>query len=271
MKRHTFTYLAILAALLLASPAWASWAHVGARGHVESKTAGTTIDQAVIGAVTAGNILIVQCESNNPDGTNGPTTHFSVSDTHGNSYVRAVEEQVSAGSAADGIVIGLFVSDITTGISNGENVTCTIDTSTAARGIYVEEYSVAAGKTYSIAGVNGATGTGTALSVTLSGLTSAEYSWFGDASWEGVVADFSAGDADYLNRNGAGCTSGGAAASNICQRDSDRLNFTGTSDTFTHTLGTSRDWSIVLAALQEVDEGAPPPCPKTLLLLGVGC
>ncbi len=211
-----------------------------------------------------GNILIVRCESNNPDGTNGSTTHLSVTDAVGNTYTRVVEHQVSAGSAADGIVVGIFASDVTTTITTSDNITCTVDTSTAARGIDLEEYSIAAGKTYSIAGVNGATGTSTSPSVTLSGLTSASYAWFGNVGWEGPVGDFSSGDTDYTNRNGAGCTSGGAAASNICQRDVDRLNFTGTSDTLDHTLSNSRDWSIVLAALQEVDEGAPPPAEPPL-------
>jgi len=131
-------------------------------------------------------------------------------------------------------------------------VTLTVDISTDCKGVYPIEFSVAAGNTWSKAGGNGASGNGTAPSVTLSGLASASYAWFGNPGWEGVVADFSAGDADYLNRNGAFITSGGAALSNAGGRDNDRLNFTGTSDTLAHTLGTGRDWAVVLVALQEV-------------------
>lgn len=238
--------------------AWTFQIH---RGSANNKTSGTTISVSPSGTMVVDRIAIVRCVSDNPDDASSGNTNFhSVSDSKGNTWTKIREETINpAGAAGSGATVSTFISKITTEILTTDNVTLTITIATTAKAIGIDEWSLAAGKTFSIVGINGAGGAGTTPSVALSGLPSTVYLFLGSVGVEGPIGDGFTQDADYGSTSDFG-TTGGAAVTNVTDRLGRRIA-TLTGDTYNPTLGTSRDWAATLSALQEVDppgEGLPP-------------
>jgi len=63
-----------------------SWSWVRTHAHGETKATGQTVDGLILTSGDVGNILVVYAMSDNPDGTNGATTHHSITDAKGNIY-----------------------------------------------------------------------------------------------------------------------------------------------------------------------------------------
>jgi len=246
-----------------------AWAFVAHRGSANAKASATTISVSPTAALAVDSIIIVRgCTDNGSGDVGGESNRHSVSDSKGNTWTK-IREHNSGGGAASGVIGSLFISKITTQIETTDTVTLTIDIAVSARAVGLEEFSVAAGKTYSVIGVNGANGSSTAPTVTLSGLAAATHLFLGAVCIEGPNGDTFTQDADYADNTSFG-TTGGGVTSNVAARFGDRI-VSAASDTYNPTLGTARDWIDILAAVDEVDPpiGAPAGL-FTKCLTGVG-
>ena len=238
----------LLIALVCTSPAGAAWTHVNSEGTSEKvNDASITLNPGTNPATDS--IVVVACSTDNPDNTGpGEKTFHTITDDQGSSWTRLMEYQ-SAGNSNAGVITSVWASKLGATITG--NITCTLGSSRSAKVLIMSEYTVAASKTFSNAGAARTSGTGTGPTITLSGLTSAEYNFLGVIGVEGPSGDSFTEDTDYTQRNRTG-TTGGGAAGNQSANSANRI-LTATSDTYNPTLGSSRDFVIILAALEEVD------------------
>lgn len=231
-----------------------SWAFVAHRGSAQNKVAASSISMNPTANINVGEICVVRVVADNYSGASAVTNWHSVSDNKGNSWTKIREHTISSGGAAnDGVTASLFISRITAQILTTDAITAAFNQSgfsfsPPAKAIGAAIFSNGGG-TISVVGANSAIGTGTAPSVTLSGLTSAEYLWLGHVGIEGPNGDTFTQDGDYANNTSFG-TTGGGAVSNVASRFGSRV-YTGVSDTYNPTLGTSRDWVTILGAVKE--------------------
>lgn len=250
----------LLIVLLCASPTWAAWTHVNSEG-TSNKTSSTTISLNPATNPSTDSIVVAVCSTDNPDNTGpGEKTFHTLSDDQGSSWTRLMEYQ-SAGNANAGVITSVWASKLGATITG--NITCTLGTARSVRVLIISEYTVAAGQTFSNAGAARTSGTGTLPSILLTGLPSAEYSWIGVVGAEGPSGDGFTEDTDFSQRNRTG-SSGGGAAGNQTANSANRI-LTATSDTYDPTLGTSRDFVIILVALEEV---TPPTGNTQAIIIG---
>jgi hypothetical protein len=246
-------------AALLPTGATPSWAFVANRGTAQNKTSGGTLNLTPTATLAAGRVAIVRASSDN-DSTatsSGQTTRHSVSDSAGNTWVKIREHTFSAGAAADGVTHSLWYSVLTTQLTTSSTVTLTLGSNVTAKAMALAEFSVPSGNTVSLAGQNGAQGTGTNnVTVTVSSLASKQYLFLGSVGTEGPDGDTFTQDSDYQNLASIG-TTGGGATSNVSLRGGYRIA-TLTGDTYNPTLGTSRDWVDILGVLLSESAGPPP-------------
>lgn len=236
--------------------------HVANRGTNSTKTTGGTIGVNPTVAIAANKFVACWFVGDNLGTTAGETAHASCADTKGNTWVKVREETATAGSSIDGCTVALWASYLTTGLGTGDTVTVT-HPSVPARAIGLEEHNID-GTGFSVAGDNGANGTGTSPTVTLSGLTSALYFWLGFVGWERYEGDFDTEDTDYTGFDTDIGTTGGGPTGNVGAHVGYR-SFTGTSDTYAPTI-VSADYAICLGAIEETGVAAataPPPRRQT--------
>lgn len=240
--------LALLLPLFLSSPLWSAWTHINTEGTSE-KTSDTDITLNPTTNPAADSIVTVACSTDNPDNTGpGEKAYHTVTDDQSNIWTRLMEYQ-SAGNANAGLITSVWASKLGTTITG--NIICTLGDARTSKTLIMSEYTVAVDKTFSKAGVGRTSGSGASPSILLSGIPSAEYNWLGVVGTEGPSGDSFTEDADYTQRNRTG-TTGGGAAGNMSANSANRI-LTGTSDTYNPTI-TSRDFVIILVALEEVDE-----------------
>src|SRR5574341_1371608 len=245
--------------------AWGTFAY---RGNTSEKTSDTSIAISPTANLLVDEIIFVFCETDNSATTQGETTNHSLADSKGNTWTKLIEFTRTAGSANDGVTASLWATKVTTQINTTDSITLTLASAVTAKLIQLQKTRVAAGKTFSFVNKASAGANSTSPSVTLSGLTSAEYLWFALYGWEGVAGDASTYDADYT-AFGASGTSGGSAVSNVADESGYRI-FTGTSDTFAPTLGNARDWAACLVAVEEYTPGiVVTPTPVSLITTSV--
>lgn len=251
--------------------AWAWQAH---RGSANNKTASASIGVSPSTAIPVNSILVVRCASDNGGAGAGESNeHTSVTDSKGNTYTK-LREHTAGGAAASSVTGSIWAARITTQLETTDTVTINFSFSPAAKVIGLEEYTVAAGKTFSNIGVAGANGSSTTPSVTLGGLPATTHLFLGHIGAEGPNGDTFTQDADY---GGAGegsntsiGTTGGGAATNVYSRFGGNIAALA-SDIYNPTLGTARDWIDTLIALDEVDIPAGPVAGlRTLAMTGVG-
>lgn len=257
-KRLASLLFCLSASFLFSQTAWAGWAHQTTSVNTEKVSDGS-ISVTLAATVETGRLLVVGCTTDNPDTTDGATTHYTVTDSQSNSYTRAIEQQRGSPGASAGILGSVWYSTITTQLSTSDTVTCTIDTAVTGKAISASEYSFTE-PSVTLAGSNASLASTSAPSTTLSGLSSAEYLWFGLTSFEHSNAQCTSGDADYTSRSGCNGTSGGGGATNATGWQADRV-FTGTSDTYAVTLGAATDVANFLVAFQESGGGPQPQAP----------
>ena len=226
------------------------WSFVGHRGSAGGSVAGTTISVFPSVSIPQNAILIVRTVSDNPSTVIGMTDYHSVSDSKGNTYTKLREITMASGSPGSGLTVALFASKLSTGLSTTDTVTLTISSSVGAKAIGLEEFSVGTGMTFQLDAVIFSNGNSTTPSVTLLGLTNVTRLWLGLVGIEGPNEDTFTQDTDYANNTSFG-TTGGVADTNVASRFGSRVA-TITSDTYNPTLGTTRDWVDILAALKEV-------------------
>jgi hypothetical protein len=193
--------------------------------------------------------MIVVLATDNIATTSGSTnTHTGVSDAGGNTWTKLIEWTRTGGAAADGATVSIWASQLTTGLSSGSGMTFTFSAAVTAKTALARYYTVGSGNTWQLDGSNGASGSSTTPSVTLSGLSSVERLWLGGLAAEGTATVTA--DADYGSTQTV-ATSGGTTDTNMRGYSASRVA-TLTSDTFNPTLSASSDWAIALVALREV-------------------
>lgn len=250
----------LLIVLLCASPAWAAWTHVNTEGTFEKVGDSVIVLNPSTNPATD-SIVVVVCSTDNPDNTGpGEKTFHTVTDDQGSSWERLMEYQ-GAGNANATTITSVWASKLGATITG--NITCTLGQDRNGKILIMSEYTVAAGQTFSNAGAGRTSGSGSSPSILLSGLPSAEYNWLGVVGVEGPSGDTFTEDGDYSQRNRSG-TSGGGAAGNQTANSANRI-LTATSDTYNPTLGSSRDFVIILVALEEV---TPPTGNPRAIIIG---
>lgn len=242
---------------LLTLPAQAQWTHINSEG-TSSKSSSTTIALNPATNPATDSIVVAVCSTDNPDNTGpGEKTFHTLSDDQGSSWTRLMEYQ-SAGNANAGVITSVWASKL--GATVTGNITCTLGEARSVRVLIISEYTVGAGQTFSNAGANRTSGSGTSPSILLTGLASAEYNWIGVVGVEGPSGDSFTEDSDYGQRNRTGSTGGGSAG-NQTANIANRI-LTATGDTYDPTI-TSRDFVIILVALEEVT----PPTDDNLMVI----
>jgi hypothetical protein len=238
----------LLILLLCVTPAWAAWTHVNTEGAFEKVGDSVIVLNPSTNPATD-SIVVVVCSTDNPDNTGpGEKTFHTITDDQGNSWTRLMEYQ-GAGNANATTITSVWASKLGATITG--NITCTLGQDRSAKVLIMSEYTVAAGQTFSNAGANRTSGSGTSPSILLTGLPSAEYNWLGVLGTEGPSGDSFTEDGDYTQRNRTG-TTGGGAAGNQTANSANRI-LTATADTYNPTQA-SRDFVIILVALEEVAE-----------------
>lgn len=255
IMRRICAEIVICCGLSIAAPASAAWTHINTEGIAE-KTSDSSLELNPVTNPAADSIVVVVCSTDNPDNTGpGEKTFHAISDNQGSSWTRLMEYQ-AAGNGGASVITSVWASKLTAAITG--NIICTLLSNRSAKVLIMSEYTVAASKTFSKAGVGRTSGTGTSPSILLSGLPSAAYNWLGVVGVEGPGSDgFTEDTPDYTQRNRTG-SSGGGAAGNQTANSANRL-LTATSDTYNPVLGSGRDFVIILVALEEVDEAADDP------------
>lgn len=224
-----------------------AWAFVANRGISTNKAAIDPLVITPLATISAGSILVVFAAFDSS--LNGASDIGPVTDSKGNTYSLVLEAFPQGSETLAQIAI--YASKLTAELTTADTVSIQNNSLRSALCGGLSQFSVAAGKTFSVAGTNTADGNGTTPSATISGLSSIERLWFGLVGVEGPNTDSFTQDADYANATVTG-TSGAGAASNMSLRTGTRIA-TLTGDTYNPTI-TGRDWTCGLAALDEVDD-----------------
>lgn len=222
---------------------------VGSLGTAQEKTSDTSISLPVTANAEAGNIVAVWVAMDNVGTADANTTQITVTDDQSNEYVRVRERTESAGAANDGVVLGLFVSVLTTQLNSGENIIATSASAVTAKAISAWEFTT--GSTgIQIQATNAANGaSGDPVAISLSSLTSREYLLLWGFASEDVV-NISTHDADYTAIDDIG-TSGSTADTNVTVDGAFRIA-TLTSDTVDATASAGSQHVQVYAAIYEI-------------------
>lgn len=221
---------------------------IATRGSATTTSSGTTLQMTVATAnIAAGKIVIVGCATDNDstavsDGAS--TRHTSVTDSASNTYTKIAEYTDSDGTAADGVTNSLWYSVLTTGLTSGSStITLTCASSVACKIICAIEATKESNGALSLAQV----GVGqSAISATVSGLTSREYLLVGHGAAEGTDSSKTP-DADYTERFDLRTSNTGSQIANhLVTRIA-----TVTSDTCTSSAWTNTNPIFLLAAIYE--------------------
>ncbi len=231
-----------------------AWAYIAHRGTGFEKVNDKSLVFSPSTTLAVGTIQILRYTTDNASlGGDTESDLHSLADDKGNIWTK-LREHNRGTSARAATTASIFASKITTAILATDNITLTIGGSVRvdAKVGGIEEFTVAAGKTFSLVGDNGVVGA-TNYTVTLSGLVSAEHLWLGVFGPEGPNSDSFTQDTNFANNTNIG-TTGGGAASNVSNRFGSRI-LTATSETW-NGAATGRDHVVLLVALDEIDEPA---------------
>jgi len=255
--------LGILFALLLAplilsfseGQAWGAWGDLGSVCTNSSKTSGTTL-VCNFGPGADRRILCIT-GWDNTDTADGQTTRLSIADDQVNSWLKVGEfTNTNGGAAADGSTVAAFISANTTGTFY--SITITSDTARIAKAVKCWLFTAGAGNSVSLAGtLQTSAGSGSAESMTISGLTSREYLFVRNIGYESNAGTTGlTATASYTTMGIVG-TDGGGEASNMGVAGELRI-LTATGDTSdpTFTGDTSHDDASLYFALQEAAPAA---------------
>ena len=232
-----------------------AWAFVAHRGNALTKVSGATLAVNPTATLVVGAVVIVRCAADNLAAASGETTEHSVADSKGNTWTKMREHCSAGGGAALGVTISTFVSQITVELLTSDTITLTVTSAVSAKVIAIEEFSIGAGNTVTVTADEGGIEGGGAnnYSISLSGLASTEYLFFGHVGFEASnIADHVL-DTDYGN-NLEVDTTGGAANSNVASHMGTRIA-TLTGDTFAGTTTFAYQIAATLVALLEVSSG----------------
>jgi hypothetical protein len=129
-------------------------------------TAATSHNYPVANAVPAGKMVVVYVACDNGGSAAGDSTEISVSDSRGNTYVRA-KEQTQGGAAQSSATAGIFYSVITTALQVGDNITATVPNGKCC--MAGEQWSFGAGNSIAVETTAGQGGNGSLAALSMAG------------------------------------------------------------------------------------------------------
>jgi hypothetical protein len=228
----------------------------------ENTTTGTTMVFSPTSAVPTTRLAVLLMNWDNVDTTNADDTTFGVvTDSKGNTWIRAAEAQYSAGGTTDGIINGIYYSIITTQIETSDTITLTVAsaTGTMSRALTLCAFNRDAAKTIAVAGkVYARDAAATSYSVTVSGLDLEEHLWIGHNAHEDSAGATNNADSTSFggpNGNILQATSpwgtGGGGSANTASRGGYFIN-TDTTQTYNTTGLENADRVTTLLAFKEV-------------------
>ncbi len=230
-----------------------AWSFTAHRGGANSKTSGAVLAVAPTGTIPVGAILVAVAVSDNIATGGGQTQTHVVADFKGN-YWRKVREQSNAAAGGAGITCSVWACRVTAQLTTSDIVVLGLTAAAASRAIGLYEYAVAVGNDVAFASAASSEQDNTASpTVTLSGLASQSYAFFGVVAREDDTAGTYTPDADFNDRTKFG-TTGGTGNTNVSCIVGDRVA-TLTGDTFNPTaLSISADVVSILIAMREITE-----------------
>lgn len=258
---------------------FSAWGTGGATCANQSESAASTLACTLATEnLDAGNVAIVVCVGDNLVGAadGNSNTHSPVTDSGGNTYSKAYEWTRSGGVAADGVVVSLHYSKLTTGLTSGSStITCNYGSSLTDRAMHlVDEFTITSGNVVSVVGSSQgeAVNTADAGSLTIGSLTSGEYLFVRAIGTESNAAISMTATTSYSlpgnPSDGCNNTTGGAESSDIGACSEYRIMGSSTGDTSNPTLvDTTNDNASVYVAFQEA---APPAVTGTGWDMGGG-
>jgi hypothetical protein len=228
-------------------------AALSGNGSAQSKTAGTSLAAAVAGAtIPAGSVVLAALAKDNL-ATSATAADYaevtSVTDSSGNLWFKLYEHTITGSAAAGGVVLSIWKSKLTTGLTlTTQSVTFNFGSVTAKALIY-KAFSVGAGNDLRLAATpQKTTGSANLTSQTISGLPSASYLFVKFAGMEAAATS------QTVNTNytalGFNATSGGSGTTNIAVAGQYRI-LTATGDSCTGSLSTTGDNVQLYMAFEE--------------------
>jgi hypothetical protein len=182
------------------------------------------------------------------------TTILSVSDSKGNTWLRAGEAQYSPGIALDGILAGIFYSVITTQIETTDTITITSTDPGTAKGCTLASFNRDTAKVVGVAGRGyQRVAASNAYTVTVGGLANEEHLWVGLNGMEADSGSTNGADTTYtiINQGGVGSFGPtGGSATNVGGRSAYKIS-TGTTETYDRATLSTQDRCTVLVAFNE--------------------
>lgn len=237
----------------------------GSTSNITSQSS-TTVALASGGSIATGNYLIARVAMDN-SGTSGAARTLTVTDTHSNTWTTLTGANRTAGSAAnDGSTCYIAYAKVTTGFSNGDNLTFTYSGAVVAKAIVVEEWVGLDATTPIAVSETTATGGSTTPSISRTPLASGQL-FYGALSVEGPTGDTYTEDSDTtagtwstLSRVSS---ASGTAASNQTINGVAKL-VTGTSAQTWNPTITNRDWAQVALVFAPSAGGGTPNADASL-------
>jgi hypothetical protein len=226
-----------------------AWAFVAGSGTGNHKTASTTWSIGTLSGLTAGEIIVLCLATDNIETGDGNTNnHQSISNTSGATWEKIYEFTNGQGAAAAGATVSAWRT-VAPGSSISTNV-INFSGSITAKAYIAARFAIGSGNLVGMPATP-ATRADDGVdpgSMTLSGLTSAEYLWMrvisGETSSTSQITATTGWSVWNFNQ-----TSGGGSASNIAVRAEYRIA-TSSSETSDPTW-TSADHASILFALSE--------------------
>jgi hypothetical protein len=221
----------------------------------EEMVSDTTLAFSPTAAVPVNKLATLPVVWDNVDGDNADdTANLGVTDSKGNTWLRAAECQYSAGGVLDGVLVGLFYSVITTQIETTDTITITSSAVGTAKGCTLATFNRDTSKLIGVAGRGyERVAASAAYSATVSGLPSEEHLWVGINAIENDPSNTNGADVAYtLITQGAVGSFGpaGGGDTNVGAR-AGYLISTGTTETYDRAALSTQDRATLLVAFNE--------------------
>lgn len=244
-----------LLVLLLCPFLMGAWARVGTILTGNEKVNDTSLDITTTAALEQNNVGVCVFASDNFNkGTGDHNDHPTVTDTQGNSWIKAVEH-ANAGNSNQACIVSVWYTKATTTLASGDTITFNISAAKSAKAATCDEFTIVSTSVLSVDGTQiDQTDGGDPPNMTLSGLESREHLFVRGVCGETDDTGWTS-DASYTAfTHTSSTTSGGGAAGNIGARGGSRvLNATNDNNNPTWV---SMDNASGLIALDE-DAAAP--------------
>ncbi len=225
-----------------------------------TKTSESSSFFAVEANANVGDFCVLVVASNNITTTDGNTNdHLTVTDSGGNTWVKAHEFTNGQGAAAAGATVSIWYSDIQFLLDSGvgAGITVTFPSNVSAKAVTGWRFARASGTHHVIRGVvdvlaNDGADAGV---ITLSGLGNAEHLYIRAGAVEDPLTTYTAStNFTPFNHSGAN-TTGGGGATNMAARGEFRI-VTNTTDTTDPTTAAADQASIMLALNEQGNRAA---------------